>query len=107
MLISGIPEIASAALAPATFEGENYVMWQQVAKYLIKNMKGQELPEGLQYLKRYCVNAKCPARGNAFLDRQVALKIFEHRAARLILEVEAALSSSKLSEAEAWNKYMM
>ncbi|KAK2861428.1 hypothetical protein FQN49_004207 [Arthroderma sp. PD_2] len=36
VLTSGLPSIVAEATAPATFEGENYVMYQQVGRYLLK-----------------------------------------------------------------------
>lgn len=54
LMMSGLPEIVAAVTATATFEGENYVMWQQVARYLLKcvaSLKdGQEIDQGMAYL---------------------------------------------------------
>lgn len=38
LVISGLPEIVSSVTACCTFEGENYVLWKQVSRYLMKGV---------------------------------------------------------------------
>ncbi|RAL13102.1 acyl-CoA oxidase, partial [Aspergillus homomorphus CBS 101889] len=45
LVISGLPEMVATACAAATFEGENYVMWQQLLRYLFKQIKAVKADE--------------------------------------------------------------
>jgi acyl-CoA oxidase len=110
MLISGLPEIVSSITAMATFEGENWIMWQQVALYLMKGLAFKDLPGGMAYMNNYRLCSKphpCSARGSEFLSFDVLQRLFEQRAAQLTLEASELLTSSKLSKSVAWNKHMM
>lgn len=110
MNISGLPAISTAAAAACTFEGENWVMWQQLASYLIKGMDASPLPFDLEYLSSKHVSQKLfqsSTSGAEFLRHYVQLRIFQHRAARLVRQAAASLASSQLSKSGAWNKYMM
>jgi acyl-CoA oxidase len=44
IVISGLAQIISSVAATCTFEGENWVMWQQLASYLMKGMAASTLP---------------------------------------------------------------
>ena len=108
MLISGLPEIVASATAMATFEGENYVMWQQVASYLMKILESGSLPPAWEYLSNsYTEDNSCSARGIDFVSHDVVLHIFQRRASRLVQKVFALLSNSKQSKPAAWNANMM
>src|SRR5437667_8896103 len=54
---SGLPDIVNALAATTTFEGENWVMWQQVFRYLLKGISsikaGQSPPEDMAYIADY------------------------------------------------------
>ena len=110
--ISGLPEICSSAAGMATFEGENWVMWQQVALYLMKGLAAGNLPAGMTYMSNYllCIKPKsCSARGSEFLSFDVLQSMFEIRAAQLTVEASErlTLSSATLSRSAAWNKNML
>jgi acyl-CoA oxidase len=115
LMLSGLPEIASSITAATTFEGENYVLWQQVGRFLLKcvdALKGGKMtPPDMYYLsKTHEHRGSSPvysAQGDQFLERNVQLSIYRHRAQRLILSVHAALRSSSKPPAEAWNEHMM
>jgi acyl-CoA oxidase len=110
LLISGLPEIVSSVTAMATFEGENWIMWQQVAMYIIKALASKKLPAGMAYMNNYllCANpAPCSARGSQFLSFPILEEILEHRAAQLTLEAAELLGPSTLHKSAAWNKFMM
>lgn len=110
MLISGLPDIVSSVTAMATFEGENIVMWQQVAMYLMKGLAANELPVGMAYMNNYRPGSKphlVVARGAALLSPIYLRRNFEHRAAELAFEASQLLTSSTLSKSAAWNKHMM
>ncbi|WEW58108.1 acyl-CoA oxidase [Emydomyces testavorans] len=122
VLTSGLPTIVAEALAPATFEGENYVMYQQVGRYLLKCLKtlkagGKidahmiDLNGAFEMFRTSSEMDCCHATGKEFLDPEVQCSIFKHRMFRLLtrcnenLEIEA--QKGKLSAAQAWNQHMM
>ena len=111
MNISGLPDIVSSVTAFATFEGENWVLWQQLASYLVKNGRNDSssLPADMAYLECYpdAVFQQCTARGKEFRNLDSILPIFKHRAARLVLEAINLISASELNNGAAWNKFMM
>lgn len=110
LALSGLPAISSAAAAACTFEGENWVMWQQLASYLMKGVAKTVLTADLEYLSPDHISKKplqSTAGGAEFLRHYIQLRIFQHRAARLIREASDLLASSTLSKSGAWNKYMM
>lgn len=87
--ISGLPAIASSCVATTTFEGENWVLWQQLSSYIVKQVGGGSLPVDLEYVQSYMNGAKqvpCPSYGAELLSFDTLLGIFRHRAARLIVE---------------------
>ncbi|KAF2802696.1 acyl-CoA oxidase [Mytilinidion resinicola] len=132
LMTSGLPEIVASVTATATFEGENYVLWQQVGRYLFKLIdtladrkpiepKMNYLADGWAHFSWmsplatwrpsdgcvHVIHEPCSARGEQFLDANVQLSIYRHRALRLIFSAYTALRSSSLPPAEAWNEHMM
>lgn len=121
MLMSGLPEIVASVTATATFEGENYVLWQQVGRYLFKCVdrltQGFDIDPNMAYLQRGyqklmsldCLlsgQGGCEARGREFLDHSTQLSIYRDRALRHILSTYNTLRSSSKSAMEAWNEHM-
>jgi acyl-CoA oxidase len=110
LAISGLPEIVGSATAAATFEGENYVLWQQVGRYLVKCVdtvkSGKILPPNMAYLG-HDEEPLCVTRDEELLDPEVQIAIYRQRARSLVLSVHATLRSSSKSPAEAWNECMM
>ena len=120
-LLSGLPDIVADLTSTATLEGENYVMYQQTARYLVKRAseirKGQPVDRPMTYLVQEYKNSSlgkarlCTAQGKEFLQPEVQTSIFRHRAARLVFECEALLEDSQkrhhLTPEEAWNTHMM
>jgi acyl-CoA oxidase len=122
LIISGLPEIVAAVTATATFEGENYVLWQQVGRYLFKCVdkikSGQDTDPRMAYLrdgfeehmtlKNFILGeGPCPARGLELLDPQAQVSIYRHRAVRLVLTAYTAVHTSSKSAANAWNEQML
>ncbi|KAJ5564605.1 Acyl-coenzyme A oxidase [Penicillium frequentans] len=120
--LSGLPEILSAVSASLTFEGENYVLWQQLGKYLLGqlqafttgNLIAPEMSGFLtgieQYLRdeNFDVDFK-DARRNQLLDASKLLSIFLHRSRRLLVTAYRQFERNiqKLHPAQAWNRVMM
>lgn len=117
-LLSGLPSIVSALLPMVTLEGENYVMYQQTARFLIKRAAdirlGRPVDLKIAYLteghSRPSTNP-CSAQQADFLLPEVQLSIFRHRAVRLIFYAEKLIRVAQreqgLSYASAWNTYMI
>lgn len=107
--LSGLPLIVGD-LVP-TLEGENYVMYQQAARYLLKAAKaarsGQHVHPELAYLADP-LKRQCPQTAN-FEDPRTQLRVYQHRAARMIIECDEEIRLSTLEQpAEAaWNTHMM
>ncbi|KAF9004041.1 hypothetical protein BDQ17DRAFT_1325909 [Cyathus striatus] len=117
--LSGLPDIVSNLASIATLEGENYVMFQQAARYLVKVAASARNNEVVDLRLAYLVDeykasifhpdSLCVATGSQFLNSDVQLQIFRHRAARLIFECDERLQNRNTGEhlSELWNKYMM
>jgi len=104
---SGLPQIYVQAVAACTYEGENYVMYLQCARYLMKCVdminKGSPLPPTVSYLSR-----EFPL---CLIDQGVQLEpllnAFKHRAKRLVSKAAQNLTrlrSQGLDQHEAWNQ---
>ena len=113
--MSGLPAILSTVVPLPTLEGENYVMYQQTARHLMKGAlavkKNKPLGEDVAYL-RSSLHAQCGFRGaDAFLSGENQLAIFRRRAARLVFNASSLLERSQTEDglpyAEAWNRNMM
>ncbi|KAK1755522.1 hypothetical protein QBC47DRAFT_445664 [Echria macrotheca] len=111
LAISGLPELVQSATALCTLEGENYVLWQQAARELVKwapKLSSNNLPSALRYLAgKYTPGQKCTATiPTAFLLPETQLEIFKHRSRRLISKSHRLFSasvSSGDSPSQAWN----
>ncbi|PGH13141.1 hypothetical protein AJ79_03848 [Helicocarpus griseus UAMH5409] len=121
VLTSGLPSIVAEATAPATFEGENYVMYQQVGRYLTKCWKNLKLGKQIDARLGLIQNAfaelrsnsqpqSCKASGKDFLNPTVQLSIFKHRAFRLLNQCSSDLDSAEQNgqaPATAFNNHLM
>lgn len=105
LMMSGLPEIVNSTTACCTFEGENTVMWKQVANYLMKGVAATARPEDMAYLSSYSSLSVCPFKGDDFLDPDYLFLIFEHRAARLIFQAQKLLSHEKGPSIKAANTH--
>jgi acyl-CoA oxidase len=99
LAISGFPEIAASVTATCTFEGENFVMWGQVAKYLLKGFDAKKLPADMAYMSEYETVAEdkevCCAAGEDSLAHDALQEIFDYRAATSAREVHEAVKASE------------
>lgn len=120
LMISGLPDIVNSCVAMCTFEGENFVLWPQVWRYLAscvkKIEKEQVVGDDVTYLqesrKEYVVCAdhaedqgclpRCGAQGKMFSEKEVQLKIFEHRASRLVFN-----TAHFEEQSDSKNRYQM
>lgn len=128
-VLSGLPDIVTTAAAMTTFEGENFVMLQQVARYLMKiasAVRGKTEQEGpMKYLadgfsEMYPklqdgdLPHKAPARLRKYdleddnLVSQLA-DIITDRAVHSIIELESTVWEARQAstKADVVNTYMM
>ena len=124
-MLSGFPSIVGDLAPMPTLEGENHVMYQQTARFLMKALdsikQGREIDHGVSYLAADSesfplsnnLQARCPASKSDFLAPEVQLDIFRHRAIRLAYHAHQLLNNSQSQEggnlpyAQAWNKHML
>ncbi|KAL1967112.1 hypothetical protein VTN77DRAFT_3636 [Rasamsonia byssochlamydoides] len=120
--MSGLPEILATVSATVTFEGENYVLWQQLVRYLFQRVDalyaGKEIEPDLEYISqefpRYFSSndqPRCPAWGAQLCESDTLLSIFRHRSLRLLAaahrDFTQAMRQDQMSMPDAWNKCMM
>jgi acyl-CoA oxidase len=98
MALSGFPDIVASVTATCTFEGENFVMWGQVARYLVKGMNLAVLPQDMAYMDDFCPQNKpftITASGKEFLSHGILLDLFKQRAASLIYEAHGLVKNEE------------
>jgi acyl-CoA oxidase len=98
MALSGLPDIVASVTATCTFEGENFVMWGQVARYLVKGMDLTVLPQDMTYMDSFCPQSKpckITASGKEFVSHKVLLDLFKQRAASLTYEAHALVKKEE------------
>ncbi|CAJ0923082.1 unnamed protein product, partial [Mesorhabditis belari] len=107
---SGIPEMYAVEIAGCTYEGENMVMLQQQARYLVKGIHrlahGEELSTMLQYLANTSNNKFRIGESGVDLENALILAL-EYIARSTIERVTARLDSLQnkgLSAENAWNE---
>ncbi|KAF9178683.1 acyl-coenzyme A oxidase [Haplosporangium sp. Z 11] len=98
---SGISRIWSTYVPSNTYEGDNFLLTQQSARYLLKQVKvAATAPESLTSFSKYIVKTidqdtflaeRCSVlQASDWLDANVQLAAFEHRAGRLVGELALA-----------------
>jgi acyl-CoA oxidase len=114
LAMSGIPGIVTSVTATCTFEGENFVMWGQVAKYLLKGFDAAELPADMEYMGEYETVIEdeeiCCAEGQEMLAHDALGEIFQYRAATLAREAYSGVKASEatgMSRIEAENEHAL
>ncbi|KAF8889607.1 acyl-CoA oxidase [Infundibulicybe gibba] len=112
-VLSGLPEIVSVVTPMATLEGENYVMYQQTARYLVKCVdalrRGASIDSPMAYLE-HGPKEGAWQQGSEFMDPDIQLAIFSHRAVRLAFTCADLLRDHRHRKSwpeEAWNLHMM
>eukprot|EP01119_Soliformovum_irregulare_P011146 TRINITY_DN2776_c0_g1_i1.p1 TRINITY_DN2776_c0_g1~~TRINITY_DN2776_c0_g1_i1.p1 ORF type:complete len:666 (-),score=227.53 TRINITY_DN2776_c0_g1_i1:202-2058(-) len=113
---SGISAIYAENVPACTYEGENNVLIQQTARYLFKisrKIRQKEfVPIGnASYLiDMKLTPVKCQVKNSQeFLQPEVQLAVFRHRAVRIIAEISAKFEELKklTSFGQAWNTVMV
>nr|XP_060487407.1 peroxisomal acyl-coenzyme A oxidase 2 [Panthera onca]XP_060487408.1 peroxisomal acyl-coenzyme A oxidase 2 [Panthera onca]XP_060487409.1 peroxisomal acyl-coenzyme A oxidase 2 [Panthera onca] len=115
--LSGLPSLVTRVTAACTYEGDNTVLYLQMARFLEKNYllaqasqdstSQRSLPQSVAYLTAPDL-ARCPAQKAAdFLHPQLYTTAWAHVAARLIKDSVHHLQTLMQSGAdryEAWNQ---
>ncbi|KAF9450596.1 acyl-CoA oxidase [Macrolepiota fuliginosa MF-IS2] len=120
--LSGLPDIVANITSIPTLEGENYVMYQQTARYLVKQAqlirtgRSDKTDKNVGYLVTGYEGLStrrdvlCPYSQDELLNCNSLLRVFRHRAARSIFECAAALELAQKNghtTEKAWNQHMM
>ncbi|KAL2803598.1 peroxisomal acyl-coenzyme A oxidase 2 [Daubentonia madagascariensis] len=115
--LSGLPSLVTKALASCTYEGENTVLYLQVARFLVKSYlqaqvspgstSQRSLPPSVAYLTTSDLS-RCPAQRAAdFLCSELYTTAWAHVATRLIKDSVhhlQTLTQSGVDQHEAWNQ---
>ncbi|XP_008258697.1 peroxisomal acyl-coenzyme A oxidase 2 isoform X1 [Oryctolagus cuniculus] len=115
--LSGLPSLVTSVTASCTYEGENTVLYLQVARFLVKSClqaqgfpgstSQRSLPRSVSYLALPDL-ARCPAQTAAdFFCPALYTAAWAHVAARLTKDSVhhlQALRQSGADEHEAWNQ---
>ncbi|XP_008839418.1 peroxisomal acyl-coenzyme A oxidase 2 [Nannospalax galili] len=116
-LLSGLPTLVNQVIASCTYEGENTVLYLQVARFLMKNYlqaqvspgstEQKSLPQSVMYLATPGP-ARCPAQTAAdFLSPELYTTAWAHAVTRLIKDAvhnTQALTQSGVDQHNAWNQ---
>lgn len=110
LLCSGLPELYTGINASCTFEGDNDVLYLQVARYLVKIVskvqEGEELPSLLSFFSR--TPRQCSVmNGKGFLDPNLQRKIYQDRTSSEVKTVAERLQNkiiAGMDPTDAWNE---
>ncbi|CDH48764.1 acyl-oxidase [Lichtheimia corymbifera JMRC:FSU:9682] len=113
-LFSGLGQFYQDYLPNVTWEGDNYILTQQTARYILKTLRNvvagkatqSEHNHTINYLLQYLENpkAKCPAQTAAdFLNPELILAAFGFRAAYLA----AKLAEQIDHQGRSWNSVLV
>ncbi|KAM9592711.1 LOW QUALITY PROTEIN: peroxisomal acyl-coenzyme A oxidase 2 [Trichechus inunguis] len=114
--LSGLPSLVTRVTASCTYEGENTVLYLQVARFLVNNYLQAQKPPGSTSQRSLPqsaaltapVLARCPAQKAAdFLCPEVYTTAWAHMEARLIRDLVhhlQTLTQSGANRHEAWNQ---
>jgi acyl-CoA oxidase len=120
---AGLSDIYSTYVGVVTAEGENYLMAQQTAQYLLKSLSraqsGKPLVGSCVYLERAptLLQEQCRAFTASQLldlsagDQAPLVQAFRHRATRIVVEValrmQQLLQSGEFGPEQAWNECLV
>ncbi len=117
-VLSGLPDIVAVVTPQCSWEGDNIVLYQQTARFLMDCLhsihQGKDTHPSMSYIidaisSTAASQSRCTATTSMLLLPETHLTLFRHRAARLLLSTFAAKSKTTAIEgaAKAWNKHML
>ncbi|KAG0045529.1 acyl-coenzyme A oxidase [Gryganskiella cystojenkinii] len=103
---TGLAQMFASIVPSNTYEGDNYVLTQQMARYLLKEIKtSRTTPEKVTPFSKYLLlalnrdqfsRATCKVTQDSdWFNPEVQLAAFEHRCARLALELSDAVEAGE------------
>jgi acyl-CoA oxidase len=113
---SGLPELFANYVPACTYEGDNVVLCQQTARYLLKCLKtasaGRQVVGSVVYLTDKGLESVCPAKSKEdLLHPEIYARAFAYRARTLLVRTARVLDDlvlkKKMSHSEAWNAVMV
>ncbi|KAG0049484.1 acyl-coenzyme A oxidase [Gryganskiella cystojenkinii] len=115
---TGIAHLFASIVPSNTYEGDNYVLTQQMARYLLKEVKtAKTTPEKVTPFSRYLLlglnknafeRTTCAvAQPEDWLKPEIQIAAFEHRCARLAFELSDAVDAGGLDPAnpKTWSDH--
>ncbi|KAF9026086.1 acyl-coenzyme A oxidase [Podila verticillata] len=115
---TGIAHLFASIVPSNTYEGDNYVLTQQMARYLLKEVKtAKATPEKVTPFSKYLLLAlnkttfartTCAVRvAEDWMNPDIQLAAFEHRCARLAFELSDAVELGGLNHAnpKTWSDH--
>ncbi|KAI8094635.1 hypothetical protein BDF21DRAFT_448789 [Thamnidium elegans] len=102
-VFSGVSELFAIFVPSNTYEGDNFVLSQQVARFLLKQLndmsKGKQLTSTTEYLNTLTEEPtdsfKFENPYEQILDPRIQLKVFGRRTARLVASLDKQLKSGR------------
>ncbi|XP_031552930.1 peroxisomal acyl-coenzyme A oxidase 1-like [Actinia tenebrosa] len=112
-VFSMLPDIYMLINASCTYEGDNVVLFLQVARYLLKCVNsarsGKDLPSTVSYLNDHDNGmASNATTTEQFLDPSVQLKLYSNRSKRMITTVAEKMHAKVMNgmdPMDAWNAF--
>ncbi|CAO3704034.1 unnamed protein product [Rhizopus stolonifer] len=98
-VFSGLSDLFATNVPANTYEGDNYVLSQQVTRFLLKQLGSKDVFESASYLK---TDQTVNLDSKSLLDPEIQLRLYALRAGRLVKRL-----AEKLASGRAWSQVNM
>lgn len=103
---SNLPRIFTSTTAGITYEGENTVMWLQVARYLIKSYHDARKGRPLQHSVSYLTAQQVSSHATSDLSNTALVEAYKHAVSLMVsgvaVNIQDHINKGAVSE-HAWN----